>query len=344
LQDPTSLRVGCGLTTLAQLNAGLAALEFRVAAAISGPPNGSAPANTTAADAAVAQARQDLATLSGRVGLAASAVVSLNNTLQDLKANAATDIAALKASLQRQTASTAADAAALKASLQQLGANVTAGLAALKAGIQPVNASDFLRVDAVIDAATLGGVPPGGYVTSPTQIVLYALPSPTDGNLGGRAGADALCQAAATRPAGYVSARAFISVSAADEIRDMPTLYGVPTNLPVVSLGTSPKTTLANNWADLLDGSIAASLQAAGVTLQGYVWTGSDRYGGTISDSFGNCNHWTTANDVSEAPPAPIRYAGTIGSTSQVNSGWLSVGLFGNFACENLNALTCLAF
>ncbi len=54
-------------------------------------------------------------------------------------------------------------------------------------------------------------------------IVMYnAGGSGFDGNLGGRAGADALCQASGNRPAGYTNFRAFLSVNGGDEIQDMP--------------------------------------------------------------------------------------------------------------------------
>ena len=67
-----------------------------------------------------------------------------------------------------------------------------------------------------------------------TDIVIFDAGGTYDGNLGGRAGADALCQASANRPAGYTNVRAFLSVDVNDEIRDMPGNYGIPTNLPIV--------------------------------------------------------------------------------------------------------------
>ncbi len=93
-----------------------------------------------------------------------------------------------------------------------------------------------------------------------------------NGKLGGRTGADGLCQASANRPAGYTSYRAFISVDADDEIRDMPGNYRVPTNVPIQSLNG---TVIANDWADLLDGSITVTLETAGVLTDWLWWSAS---------------------------------------------------------------------
>ena len=54
--------------------------------------------------------------------------------------------------------------------------------------------------------------------------------------LGGRSGADSRCSSASSRPiSGYTHYRAFLSVNTTDEIRDMPSNYGVPTTVPVIS-------------------------------------------------------------------------------------------------------------
>lgn len=111
-----------------------------------------------------------------------------------------------------------------------------------------------------------------------------------DGNLGGRAGADALCQASANRPAGSANAHAFISVAAGDAIADMPGNYGVPTT---GTISGPTGTLIANNWVDLLDGSISVDLQTAGVlgaaTLHWFTGSNAD---GSLS-AF-NCSGWTS--------------------------------------------------
>jgi large repetitive protein len=84
-----------------------------------------------------------------------------------------------------------------------------------------------------------------------------------DGNVGGRAGADALCTTAASGWAVGKTIRALISIDANDEIQDMPANYMVPTVVPIRNLAGT--TTHADNWADLLDGSLDASLASGGV-------------------------------------------------------------------------------
>lgn len=126
--------------------------------------------------------------------------------------------------------------------------------------------------------------------------------------IGGRSGADALCQSASNKPAGYSSYRAFISVTATDEIRDMPANYGVPTLYPV----RSPNNTLiANNWADLLDGTISMPLSAAGVSVGGPVewWSGSGATGALVTGM--NCNAWTSFG------------GGTTGRFDSASSTWI---------------------
>jgi hypothetical protein len=120
-------------------------------------------------------------------------------------------------------------------------------------------------------------------------LVIFDAGGTFDGNLGGRAGADAICQASANRPAGYTNVRAFISVSAGDSIANMPANYGIPANAPIVGQNG---TQLAANWADLLDSTIAATLDAAGSgNPTDYFWTGSNDDG---TERFGNhCQGWT---------------------------------------------------
>ena len=110
-------------------------------------------------------------------------------------------------------------------------------------------------VSSIVAPTPVAAQSPGG------DIVMYD-GGAHDGDMGGRTGADAICQASPSRPAGFANYRAFISIDANDEIRDMPANYGVPTSLPIIG---PTGTLIANNWADLLDGSIAASLSAAGV-------------------------------------------------------------------------------
>lgn len=107
-------------------------------------------------------------------------------------------------------------------------------------------------------------------------------------NRGGRAGLEALCTNAPAKPANC-TAHAFASVNADDEIRDMPVNYGLPTNRAIVG----PNGTLiANDWADLLDTTIAATLNSAGVTTNGW-FSGAGSNGSADSHT---CSGFTTVS------------------------------------------------
>jgi hypothetical protein len=160
-------------------------------------------------------------------------------------------------------------------------------------------------------------------------IILYNAGGTFNGNLVGRAGADGLCQASANAPAGYTNFRAFISVSATDEIQDMPANYGVPTTVAIQSSGG---TVIANDWADLLDGTIDTTLAAAGVIGLGHrFWSGSNADGSLNPD---NCNSWTDGGGI---------LRGENGHASFSDSNWLSEG-GPSPSCNGLFQLLCIAF
>ena len=86
------------------------------------------------------------------------------------------------------------------------------------------------------------------------------------------AGADAQCatqRSSLTFPDSSCSnVRAFVSISAADQLQDMPASYAMPVDQPVLSI---TDTVLAPTWGDLfvVDGGgdyLSASLNAAGVS------------------------------------------------------------------------------
>jgi hypothetical protein len=135
------------------------------------------------------------------------------------------------------------------------------------------------------------------------------------GAIGGRSGADILCyQAGLSAPGGMpygTTNRAFISVSAADEIRDMPFDYGVPTDRRIVG-PTGIK--VADNWADLLDGSIDNSLWAADVTSANFWYSGSNADGSLAPE---HCSGWTQGSHPNQ---------GWYGRPPDVTDWWISRG------------------
>lgn len=143
--------------------------------------------------------------------------------------------------------------------------------------------------------------------------------------LGGRSGADSRCSTASNRPAGYSRYRAFLSVDANDEIRDMPANYGLPTTVPVISVNSA---LLAQNWYDLLDGAILNTLQGAGVIFTGPSdwWSGSN-LNGSLNAS---CSGWTN-------PGA----TGTWGRSITSDSTWIN---FVTGSCSVASNLLCVAY
>lgn len=149
------------------------------------------------------------------------------------------------------------------------------------------------------------------------SIILYSTGTGHTGNLGGRTGADALCEG--NKPAGYANWRAFLSVNADDEIRNMPGNYGIPTGIPIKGPNGAQ---IASNWADLLDGTIAVTLIDAGVAsvngLSGEWWSGSYWNGslalGTQGQP-GTCNSWTYAG-------SSLPY-GQVGGIGEINFYWM---------------------
>ncbi|MBN2738933.1 MAG: hypothetical protein JXR70_18270 [Spirochaetales bacterium] len=133
------------------------------------------------------------------------------------------------------------------------------------------------------------------------------------GALGGRSGADLLCSTYVGMQSWLAGkkTRALISVDASDEIRDMPSKYGVPTNLPIVSVSGKK---IADNWADLLDGSIGMTLQDAEILSYQFWYSGSNA-DGSLNEC--NCTNWTSANGYLD---------GRYGRWLYTDANWISLG------------------
>ena len=170
------------------------------------------------------------------------------------------------------------------------------------------------------------------------KMVIFQAPK-HDGNFGGRSGLDTHCQN--NKPSGltHANTRALISVSTTDEIRDMPSNYSVPTSKPIE--GTNG-VSIANNWADLLDGSIANTLQAAGFTfvtnISDFHWANSNGDGSFFTGAGNACLGFTSANSLNE---------GGIGSPVLTDTGWVLGLAAGSSIADNCNLqkyVMCLAF
>jgi hypothetical protein len=126
--------------------------------------------------------------------------------------------------------------------------------------------------------------------------ILYVSTASHNGSLGGRTGADAAC--AAEMPAGLTcqNIHAFISVSTADEIREMPNNYGYDRIAPVFWFNPDGGilTRVGEDWGDLLDSAILHSAQqGTGTTTTFRTGSYSDGRAGTSS---GTCVGFTSAD------------------------------------------------
>ena len=109
----------------------------------------------------------------------------------------------------------------------------------------------------------------------------------------------------------------------------MPSNYGVTTNNRIRSAGGI---TMANNWADLLDGSIANDINTLFAGSFGSQYTGCDSTNTGAIDAARNCNGFTDGS------------GGTLGTAAQpaaTGATWMGTG-FGS--CSNSFGLLCLAF
>lgn len=131
-------------------------------------------------------------------------------------------------------------------------------------------------------------------------------------NFGGRVGLDQHCASAKQNLeiAGAFT-HALISVSDTDELRDMPVVYGLPTNRAFVG-PTGEK--VADDFADLLDGDIDQSLSDAEISDAQFWITGSNADGSVRK----TCNGWTTS-DFSQ------QVTGSYGYPGSNDSSWLTV-------------------
>lgn len=177
--------------------------------------------------------------------------------------------------------------------------------------------------------------PGGSSATSSADEFTYSLPmilfasTASSGNLGGRSGADALCTSSLPVGLSCTNLHALISVSASDEIQDMPTNYSVPLDRAIASEGG---TTIQTNWANLLSGSILSSLVNAGILTMSdtYWWSGSND-DGTFQATY-NCTNWTVNTNM---------VSGYSGYYNQTGTGWISAGVP---TCNGNFPILCLCY
>ena len=146
------------------------------------------------------------------------------------------------------------------------------------------------------------------------------------GDLTGRSGADTKCNSDTNKPSACVgNAWAFLSVNAADEIRDMPTTKGINTNYSWWWIKGTTRSIAANDWADLLDGTIATIATSVGYSALN-IWTGSLNAGSVTGY---RCTEWTIGTG------CPYGWYGQTNSLTY----WLTSG--NKTCCSNAMSLFC---
>lgn len=165
------------------------------------------------------------------------------------------------------------------------------------------------RVDSSADGATNAG-PRKAFVSSTL----------TNGNIGGVAGADALCNAAAKAAALPGTYTAWISTAAVNAI-DRITSEG-PWQLV-------DGTEIAKTRADLVKGSLVARFDkdekgSVPPAVEDRVWTGT---GGDGKSNGTDCAGWTTTSG-----------SGRVGEAAQPSNNWTSLA---NEACSEVNRVYC---
>jgi hypothetical protein len=160
----------------------------------------------------------------------------------------------------------------------------------------------------------------------PQKLWLFETVGAFQGNMGGRAGADARCAAARTafHPALLCNrVHALLGVSAADRLADMAANHGVPQEAPVHR--ASDGVLVSSNWSDLVNASVPLIEVASTSKTSADFWSG-------VQTKW-TCDGWTSASK----EPEP---SGEGGDTS-VRNVWLSRGVF---RCDHLLKLACLCW
>jgi hypothetical protein len=155
--------------------------------------------------------------------------------------------------------------------------------------------------------------------------IVFLTSTTTQGNMGGLVGADARCQtraAAASLPGDY---RAWLSTSSSSASQRL--IHSVSPYQLVDG------TIIANNWADLTDGSLAATINRteSNTVINASVWTATN-VNGVFANSSGltACDNWTSSTASSSA---------ATGRSDATNQTW---SLSNFLSCSIPNRLYCI--
>jgi hypothetical protein len=153
---------------------------------------------------------------------------------------------------------------------------------------------------------------------------VFVTQNANNGNLGGIAGADNVCQTAANNAGIAGTFKAWLATQAQG-----PAVTLTPSSLPYVRVDGVK---VADNWTDLIDGSLDAPIRVSELgnllASSSLVWTGATQLGQPISTL--QCADWSTASSDTVA---------VVGNAAEQGSGF-SVWL--NRPCDQPQRLYCI--
>lgn len=178
----------------------------------------------------------------------------------------------------------------------------------------------------------------------PTELRLFVADSLVTGAAGDRATTNALCTSSATTQ-GLTCATGVVSLLSytGDAIADFPTSLGLATGVPIVA-GAAPAT-IADDWADFLDGSwdtcLGSTCDPAGPAPAGLLSLGTARNGSNADGTTAtlNCANWTSTVDASFSVRASCY--GTAGSSCDAGA---TLDASPGFNCTVALPMLCLCY
>ena len=161
------------------------------------------------------------------------------------------------------------------------------------------------------------------------EIILFRSDLSSNGNLGGsRPAIDAMCASSLQKPADFTNVVALISIDADDEIRDIPSNFGVPAS---AALKSNSGNLVFNSWADMLDGSdLTISLAGAAVLPPATGWWSGSTPNGALSI---NCTNWNASSSI---------ISGSYGTSGMPSLEWIDAS--SEQMCNFTHYVLCIAF
>ena len=185
------------------------------------------------------------------------------------------------------------------------------------------------------------------------KTVVFITPSTYNGNLGNRSGIDSKCKAVSgvSGDASFSNIHGLISVWD-DDIQAMPNNYGYDKNKTIYWMNLSNKKTtkLADNWSDMLDGTIDNSGKT-GTGYSGEVWAGSwtDGEGNSsaaaCSYNPNRCSCGTSSGASTKWTVGSSSSYGGQGSLEKTNREWIAnyCPSWSNCDCGDKARIMCIA-